>query len=177
MLLSDHGFCGLRRDLRLNAWLHDNGYLEYAKEDPASVADIDPQRTRAFALDPGRIHINARERFAGGCVDAAEAPALREEIAAKLRALKFEGEDTVAHVFTREEAFRGPKLGLAADLVVISRAGFDLKGTTKGREIFAESHFQGMHTWDDAFLWTLLPAPESPDISEPAAAILEWLAK
>jgi len=177
MLLSDHGFGGLKRDLRLNAWLRDNGYLEYAKDDPASIADIDPRRTRAFALDPGRIHINAKERFAGGCVDAAEAPALREEIATKLRALKFEGEDTVAHVFTREEAFHGPKQGLAADLVVISRAGFDLKGTTKGREIFAESHFQGMHTWDDAFLWTLLPVPESPDISEPAAAILEWLAE
>jgi len=177
MLLSDHGFSGLKRDLRLNAWLHDNGYLEYAKEDPASVADIDPERTRAFALDPGRVHINARERFAGGCVDASEVSGLREEMAAKLRALKFEGEEAVAHVFTREEAFHGPKQGLAADLVVISRAGFDLKGTTKGGEIFAESHFQGMHTWDDAFLWTLLPVPESPDISEPATAILDWLTK
>jgi predicted AlkP superfamily phosphohydrolase/phosphomutase len=175
MLLSDHGFSGLRRDVRLNAWLQDNGYLEYAKEDPASVADIDPQRTRAFALDPGRIHINARERFAGGCVGASEVSALREEMAAKLRALKFEGEEVVARAFTREEAFHGPKQGLAADLVVIGRAGFDLKGTTKGREIFAESRFQGMHTWDDAFLWTLLPVPENPDISEPAAAILDWL--
>ena len=175
MLLSDHGFCGLRRDLRLNAWLHDNGYLAYAKDDPASVADIDPERTRAFALDPGRIHINARGRFAGGCVDAAEAPALREEIAGKVGGLKFEGEDAVAHVFTGEEAFHGPKVDLAADLVVISRDGFDLKGTTKGRDVFAESHFQGMHTWDDAFLWTLLPVPESADISAPAAGILDWL--
>ena len=176
MLLSDHGFGELRRDLRLNAWLHDNGYLEYAKDDPASVADIDPGRTRAFALDPGRIHINARGRFSRGCVDASEVSALREEMAAKLRALEFEGEEAVARVFTREETFHGPKQDLAADLVAIGRAGFDLKGTTKGREIFAESHFQGMHTWDDAFLWTLLPVPESPDISEPAAAILDWLA-
>ena len=176
MLLSDHGFTRLRREVRLNAWLRDIGYLSYRKDDPTSVADISPS-TRAFALDPGRIHINTKGRFAKGCVAPEEASALRDELAGKLRALTFEGEPVIAHVFPREQAYRGPKLGLAPDLVLVGRDGFDLKGTTKGREVFAESHFQGMHTWDDAFLWTLLPVPESADISEPAAAILEWLAE
>jgi len=175
MLLSDHGFTALKRDVRLNAWLHDSGYLTYAKDDPTSVGDIDPEKTRAFALDPGRIHINAKGRFAGGCVEPEEVPTLREELLAASRGLAFEGESVITHAFTCEEAFRGPKINLAADLVLISRDGFDLKGTTKGKETFAESHFQGMHTWDDAFVWTRLPVSENPEISEHASQIIGWL--
>lgn len=174
MLLSDHGFTGLHREVRLNAWLRENGYLDYAREEPTSVADISAT-TRAFALDPGRLHINTKGRFAKGCVGPDEALALRGELADRLRALSYEGQPAIAHIFSREEAFRGPKVGLAADLVLIGRDGFDLKGTTKGREVFAESHFQGMHTWDDAFLSTLLPVSDRAEISELAAAILNWL--
>jgi predicted AlkP superfamily phosphohydrolase/phosphomutase len=173
MLLSDHGFTGLRKDVRLNAWLRGNGYLEYAGEDASSVAAISAD-TRAFALDPGRIHINAKGRFARGCVEPDEVPVLREELAEGLGGLTFEGERAIEHVFRREEAFRGPLLDLAPDLVLVSADGFDLKGTTRGNEVFADSHFQGMHTWDDAFLWTLLPMVENPDISQPASAILDW---
>jgi predicted AlkP superfamily phosphohydrolase/phosphomutase len=44
LLLSDHGFCAVQRDVRLNAWLRENGYLDYQSEDPKSVADIAPGR-------------------------------------------------------------------------------------------------------------------------------------
>jgi predicted AlkP superfamily phosphohydrolase/phosphomutase len=174
MLLSDHGFTRLEQDVRLNSWLRENGYLSYEKEDPTSVADIS-SGTRAFALDPGRIHINTRGRFSQGCVDPEEAPALRQELAERLGQLEYEGRPVIARVFTREEAFHGPKTNLAPDLVAIGHDGFDLKGTTRERAVFGQSHFQGMHTWDDAFLWSLLPVPDDPDISEPAGAIVEWL--
>jgi predicted AlkP superfamily phosphohydrolase/phosphomutase len=174
LLLSDHGFTRLQQDVRLNSWLRESGYLSYEKEDPTSVADISPD-TRAFALDPGRIHINTRGRFSQGCVDPDDAPALRQELAERLGSLEFGGRPVIARVFTREEAFHGPKATLAADLVAIGHDGFDLKGTTREQAVFGQSHFQGMHTWDDAFLWSLLPVPDDPDISEPAGAIVEWL--
>ncbi len=176
VLLSDHGFCALRRDVRLNAWLRENGYLEYASEDPKSVADIG-SGTRAFALDPGRIYVNAKGRFSRGCVDPGEAAALRDEIAGKLRDLSFEGAPVIAHVFTREEIYEGPKFDLAPDLVAISHNGFDLKGTTRGGDVFATTHFQGMHTWEDAFLWTMLPVPEEPEIADLAAVMVNWLSE
>jgi len=175
IMLSDHGFTGLRRDVRLNAWLRDNGYLSYAVDEPASIADIDPEKTRAFALDPGRIHVNTKGRFVGGSVAPDDVPALRQELAERLTALVCEGEPAVERIFTREEAFRGPKTELAADLVLISHDGFDLKGTTKGDDVFAPSHFQGMHTWSDAFLWTLLPMSDDPDVSDPASHIMQWV--
>jgi predicted AlkP superfamily phosphohydrolase/phosphomutase len=174
VLLSDHGFTGVRFDVRLNAWLREQGYLEYVKDDPASVADISPS-TRGFCLDPGRIYLNRRGRFAQGCVAADDAPALRDEIAEKLGSLTHEGKPVIRRVFTREEAFHGSLLDRAPDLVAISKDGFDLKGTTRGHEVFAPTHFQGMHTWDDAFVWSLLPVPEGPEISQLAAPILDYL--
>jgi predicted AlkP superfamily phosphohydrolase/phosphomutase len=175
VLLSDHGFTGVRFDVRLNAWLREQGYLGYAKDDPTSVADIAPQATRAFCLDPGRVYLNLKGRFAQGCIEPDDAPALRGQIADKLRALTHEGQPAIRRVFTREEAFHGPLLDRAPDLVAISHDGFDLKGTTRGREVFAPTHFQGMHTWDDAFVWSLLPVPDDPDISQLAAPILRQL--
>lgn len=175
LLLSDHGFTGLRLEVRLNAWLRENGYLRYAKEEPESVADIAPDGTRAFALDPGRIYINLRGRFAGGCVEPEDAKELRAEMAGKLSELEYDGEGVVMRVFVREEAFQGPKVDLAPDLVLVSEDGFDLKGTTRGTEVFTRTHFQGMHTWPDAFLWSALPTPDDPEISQVAGMIEEWL--
>ncbi len=104
-----------------------------------------------------------------------EAPALRDEIAERLAELEFEGEKVIARVFTREEAFRGARVEEAPDLVAISHDGFDLKGTTRGQEVFAETHFQGMHTWGDALAWSKLPVPDDPEISDLARPIVDWL--
>jgi len=174
LLLSDHGFAGVRKDVRLNAWLRQNGYLAYTSDDPKSVADIAPG-TRAFALDPGRIYVNATGRFGGGCVSPGEVPALRAELAARLSEMPFEGEPVITRIFTKDETYRGPKAELGPDLILLSRPGLDLKGTTKGQGVFADTHFQGMHTWDDAFVWSLLPIPDDPEISNLAPAIVDWL--
>jgi len=174
LLLSDHGFAAVQKDVRLNAWLRENGYLAYTSDDPKSVAEIAPG-TRAFALDPGRIYMNATGRFGGGCVSPEEVPALREELAARLSEMSFEGEPVITRIFTRDEIYRGPKAELGPDLVLLSRPGLDLKGTTKGHDVFADTHFQGMHTWDDAFVWSLLPIPDDPEISQIAPAIVDWL--
>jgi predicted AlkP superfamily phosphohydrolase/phosphomutase len=173
-LLSDHGFCELKKEVRLNAWLQAEGYLDYLVENPTTVADIGPG-TRAFALDPGRIYLNVKGRFGRGTVAPEEAPALRAEIAEKLQALQFEGAPVIARIFTKEEAFHGPKIAQAPGLVLVSHNGFDLKGTTKGKEIFADTHFQGMHTWPDAFVWSRQPVPDNPEIADLAKVICDWL--
>jgi len=174
LLLSDHGFCGVEREICVNAWLKENGYLEYRRESPASVADIAPS-SRAFALDPGRIYINRRGRFAQGCVEEGEAPALARQIAEGLRELTCEGQAVMQQVFSRDEIYRGPKVDLAPELVAVGRPGFDLKGTTKSSEVFAPPRFQGMHSWDDAFVWSALAIPDDPEISDLAPVILDWL--
>ena len=174
-LLSDHGFCEVRWEVRLNEWLRAQGYLSYAKDDPATVADIAPEKTRALALDPGRIYLNTKGRFPRGCVDPDAAPALRDEIAAKFHALTHEGQPVASHVFPRDDIFTGPRTPLGPDLVVLTHPGFDPKGTTKAREVFGRTHFQGMHTWEEAFVWSAVELPEAPVIHDLAAVIVGWL--
>lgn len=176
LLLSDHGFTGVRWEVRINAWLREKGYLDYRTDSPQSVADIAPG-TRAFALDPGRMYLNLKGRFADGCVDPGEADLLQAEIADGLRGMTREGEPAVAHVFTRAEAYHGPRSRLGPDLVAVGRDGFDLKGSTKQQEVFAGTHFQGMHTLENAFVWSLLPFPDDPEMADLAGAVVAWLTR
>jgi len=174
VMLSDHGFTAAAWELRLNAWLRERGYLTYQRDAPDSVADLAPG-TRAFALDPGRIYLNVRGRFPGGCVEPEEAAGLAEEIAAGLGELTHQGEPVISHVLRREEIYRGPLADRSPDLVALGRPGYDLKGTTRSAEAIAPARLAGMHTWEDAFVWTRLPVPEGPEIADLAPAIVPWL--
>ena len=150
MIMSDHGFCGIRREVYLNNWLAQEGYLAFGGPDPRSLEDIDP-KSRAFNMDPARIYLHVRGRYPNGCVaPGAEYEALREEIAKKLMQFRIEGRPVVRQVFTREELYRGPLIHLAPDLLVLPHWGFDLKGTLSRRELYGNSPLTGMHTRDDS---------------------------
>ena len=66
-------------------------------------------------------------------------------------------------------------MALAPELVALGQPGFDLKGTTKSKEVLAAPRFQGMHTWDDAFVWSRLTLPEEPEISDIASPLCGWV--
>jgi predicted AlkP superfamily phosphohydrolase/phosphomutase len=154
-LLSDHGFCGIEQEVFLNAWLRDEGYLVFETAEPRSLEDVSA-KAKAFALDPGRIHVHREGHYPKGSVPAAEADALKDEIAEKLRALTWEGRPVVREVFDRDAIYSGPYTQEGPDLVVLSHRGFDLKGSVKRREVFGRTEgLVGMHTWDDAFFWSL----------------------
>jgi predicted AlkP superfamily phosphohydrolase/phosphomutase len=165
-LLSDHGFTQIEKEVHVNAWLRQEGYLDL-KDGTPGLEGIDAG-TRAFALDPGRIFINEKGRFPGGIVAARAVDDLRCEIAGKLMELAFDGKPVIREVFTREQVYSGPYVGEAADLLVLSHYGFDLKGSVKPGDVFRQSDLQGMHTWDDAFFWW--SGPEQNDLHIEALA-------
>jgi predicted AlkP superfamily phosphohydrolase/phosphomutase len=140
-VLSDHGFTRARRELRLNAWLEEMGYLSFSDPERGSLEGLSPS-TRAFALDPGRIYLAGPDR-----------ETLREEIAARLLALEHEGERVIRAVHRREEIYRGPLAARGPNLVAQANAGFDIKGSIKAREVFGEPVLAGMHD-PHAFLLT-----------------------
>ncbi len=172
-LLSDHGFTRLDREVHLNAWLAREGYLELGK-DSGGLEGMS-EDSRAFALDPGRIFINSSGRFPRGVVPPSDLDNLRHEIAAKLKGLEYEGRPVVKEVFTREDVYDGPYVGEAADLLVLSHYGFDLKGSVRPGEVFRESDLQGMHTWDDAFFWWAGPALNDVHIESLADLVMKAL--
>jgi len=160
IILADHGFCRIEQELYLNRWLADHGYLvmKHSKAG-APLLDIDPEKSRAFSLDPGRIFLNVRGRQPAGCVELRDAEKLRDEIAAGLAELRVrvpwqaQPVAPLEKIFRREEIYDGPWSHLAADLVLHSRDGFDLKGKFNHPGIAQLGSLNGMHTFCDAMLY------------------------
>lgn len=171
-ILSDHGFCGIEQEVYLNAWLERNGYLKFIKPDPESLEDIHG-RSRAFALDPNRIYLNLKNKFPKGSVERADRKALREDIAAKLARLEYQGRPVVKRVFMSEQVYSGPYAGKGPDLIVVGEPGFDMKGSVRKKDVFGRSGLQGMHTWDDAFFWASEDLGEELKIADVAPVILK----
>jgi predicted AlkP superfamily phosphohydrolase/phosphomutase len=128
MVLSDHGFKPFRRAVELNRWLQQNGYL--AEKSDAATPDllqrVDWSQTRAYAVGFGGIYLNLAGREAQGIVRPDEAAPLKQEIAAKLKALHDppHARAPVAEVYDRRTSYSGPYVGEAPDLVVGFTPGY-----------------------------------------------------
>lgn len=171
-LLSDHGFTGIEKELYLNAWLEQKGFLKYTKPAPEALSDISPE-TKAFALDPSRIHINLRGKYPSGSVDEADRKTLKREIGKALEELEYNGKKVIRKVFDADEIYDGPFAVKGPDLVVLSANGFDLKGSVQKKEIFVDTDLKGMHTWDDAFFWAKKNQGDDLAITDCAKIIME----
>jgi uncharacterized sulfatase len=154
LVASDHGFTTLDNEVHLNAWLEQEGWLEYERDDHDSLEDI-ADGTRAYSLIPGRFYVNLEGREPRGSVPEEEYEDVRDELQAELEALEGPDGRTVAdRVVTKEEAFRGDHTDIAPDLVVVPNHGFDLKaGFKEHDEVFDVGPRNGMHTFDNACLF------------------------
>ena len=152
ILLSDHGFCTLKKEVFVNKYLEDGGYLFFDKEPPEDIRDIS-EKTVAYSLIPGRIYINLKGREEKGSVEPGDYERGREEVASYLEKLTVDGERVIKKVWRREEVYSGPYTDLGPDLILEPVDGFDLKGNLKKETLSGETHIEGMHTRDDAFLF------------------------
>ncbi len=170
-LLSDHGFTGIEREVYLNAWLEQQGYLQFESVAPQDLASISSS-SRAFVLDPGRIYIHLENRFSRGSVKESAREALKKEISAALAELEYQGKKVIRRAFDSGEIYHGPFRSQGPDLVVLSENGFDLKGSVKKKEVFGLSGLKGMHTWDDAIFLSAEDHGRDLKISDLAKIIL-----
>ncbi len=156
IILSDHGFCKIKKEVQLNYWLEEKGYLKYNKDidEVESVEDMSAETT-AYSLLPGRIYINRKGREEKGSVSAEEYFKLREKIKEELLELEDEenGEKIIREVYFREEIYNGPYLEKAADIIAVPERGYDLKGKAAPDNFMEKGFIQGMHTYDDAFIY------------------------
>jgi predicted AlkP superfamily phosphohydrolase/phosphomutase len=156
LMLSDHGFTGINSEVNLNKWLQENGYLNFQNKEPETIMDMRNDST-AFALDPSRIYIHRKDKYAKGNVDPSDYESIREEIEQGLESLTFNGNSSIFQkIFLKEDLYSGPNLDQAPDLVALSNYGYDLKSRVSETEIFHRSGLQGMHTQDDAFFYSSL---------------------
>lgn len=171
MILSDHGFCSIKHEVQLSRYLVETGWTQPQPkvEHPLS---IDPTKSRAYCLIPGRIFVNLAGREPGGIVSLDEYDQVRQALAADLMKLRDtqSGEPVIRKVVMREDVYwpRGSQgvgslspeavaqadgtFGRAADLIAIPHDGYDLKLGLGGSDIFRRTELEGMHTYDDAFM-------------------------
>jgi predicted AlkP superfamily phosphohydrolase/phosphomutase len=117
IVLSDHGFGPIRRELRLMNWLRSEGFLE---------ADSTGAMTRAEAFAPGpfgglvRINQSGRD-WRGEVAPGDSSEGVRRRLLERLDALvdPSTGARFVERAHTREELYSGPYVENAPDLVFI----------------------------------------------------------
>ena len=175
MILSDHGFAPVKTEVYINPFLEKMGFLQLRKDGQFYERMTD--QTRAFDLDPCRIHINDEETFHRGTVKRAERAQLLQEIREALRGLKWEnGEEAIDKIYQKEEIYQGPHLNRAPDLVCLPKDGYDLKSGIEKKEMFGRTIFSGMHTWHDALC--ILPSKihfsGKPSIDQLVEYILQY---
>ncbi|MCK4396363.1 alkaline phosphatase family protein [candidate division WOR-3 bacterium] len=152
IILSDHGFTKIEKEVYLNRWLLEEDYIRFKNDKPESVEDIE-KGSRAFVMDPGRIYINLKGKYPFGVVSpGGEYNELIDELIEKLQSIECNGKKIIKRIFKREEIYSGPYTKSGPDLVALSNYGFDLKGSVKAKEVFGNSFLTGMHTQDDAFV-------------------------
>jgi len=157
MVVADHGFAPLITEVDVNAWLVRHGFLRLAGRPRHELdAAVIAPGSRALALDPGRVFVHVRDRFARGSVPPAERRAVARDVAEGLMALRFKGEPVMERIFTGEELYPGAiENGFAAqvpDLVCQAKPGFSLTAKWDRGEIFGRFGRSGCHTAQGA-LW------------------------
>ena len=169
ILLSDHGFGPMRREVMTNRVLERLGFARFNGPELKSIA---PESV-AVALDPGRIYVHARDRFPGSAVDPARRAEIAAEVGAALERFEVDGVRPAARVYRNAEAYHGPHAPRGPDLVVEGADGFDWKASLERPGPLEASRFTGRHTLRDAFLFVRgAGAPAAPTVAD-VAGILE----
>ena len=124
IVMSDHGFAPFRRQFNLNSWLLENGLLRTnsppVRQGASNFHDVDWSRTRAFGLGLNGLYLNRKGREKFGCVDAAEAADLEDELIEKLCKIRDPENDelVISNVYRASEIYSGPHVSLAPDLLI-----------------------------------------------------------
>ena len=192
LVVSDHGFCTIKREVQLAKYLADTGWT-VGRNDADGPLAFDPFRTKAFCLTPGRIYVNLAGREAQGCVPKEEYDEIRSSLIGHLMELRdSDNRQIIKRVLKRENVYwpmgcdgpaniaagvSEPPYSMAPDLLAIPHDGYDLKMGMDASSLFLQTELEGMHTHHDAICFARgvsLPA-DNLQIRQLAGVILEAL--
>ena len=151
IILSDHGFEKLDKDVYVNHLLASEGFLSFDEEAEPKPVNM-TSATRAFALDPARIYVNQKGKFPAGNVSKADREHCLTDLEQLFLSLEIDGRKVVKHVYRSQDIYAGPHLDSAPDLILLANSGFNLKGARAAKQLANKGPFTGKHTYDDAFV-------------------------
>lgn len=131
VIVSDHGFTGSDKVVRINLYLEELGLLTWRpsdgseasiRRDMANFANLDWEKTKAFCPTPSSNGIVIRKQTdkCPNGVPASEYESFREQLIKDLLALRDPdtGEQIITAVMKREDAFPGAAMEQAPDLTL-----------------------------------------------------------
>ena len=119
VLVSDHGFCPVSKEIIVNNYLEEAGFLT------RTSGKIDLERSKAVSYGYGDIWLNVKGREPCGIIDPQEDyDAVRSEIKKSLQEIKVEGIRPFRDVKEREKLYWGTYLKEAPDLTAIFNVGW-----------------------------------------------------
>lgn len=157
-LASDHGFTATHEIVRINAFLHKKGYLQWKKmpntdeavrREESMFANLDWENTTAYCRTPSSNGITIRVADNAGHAGIApkDYEAFRERLISDLNDLQDPEtqEQIITRIYKREEVFSGPAMEDAPDLLLVLRDfGFvsikDKDPVTEKRQEIAGTH-------------------------------------
>jgi predicted AlkP superfamily phosphohydrolase/phosphomutase len=175
VMLSDHGFSTIKKEVYLNFFLRQKGYLSFATPNPTSFGDMSSD-SEAFVLDPSRVYIHRRDRYPRGPVQESRYGELREALKEDLLALEVNGERVIKEALFSEDLYSGDCLPDAPDLVLLPAEGYDLKGSITRNALSGNSLLTGGHTRENAvFYINRKTGCDNPNIVDVGATVLKLL--
>lgn len=165
ILLSDHGFERLNKDIYINSILKKYGFLKFNQ--PVKLENVD-YTTKAFALDPARIYINSRNKYPQGSVDANDEEKLLKDLEDLFDSIEIDNNKVIKRIYRKEEIYSGQLMDIAPDLVLVGNQGFNLKAKIDVDTLFDRGIFTGQHKQENACLFIKEPyvsyIPEEPSV-------------
>jgi predicted AlkP superfamily phosphohydrolase/phosphomutase len=133
-MASDHGFTATTEVVRINAFLHDKGYLKWKempdteaarRREDSMFANMDWGNTVAYCRTPSSngISIRVARRAGETGIKPEDYDAVRAQLIIDLQELRDEqtGERIITEIHKREDVFPGPAMLDAPDLLLVLR--------------------------------------------------------
>jgi len=151
VILSDHGFERLDKDVYINYLLRREGFFKLKTNTELELTNID-YPTKAFALDPARIYINLKGKYPCGSVRGEDRAQVLRDLEDLFKSLELSSKKAIKRVYRKEEIYSGPYLEQAPDLILVGNQGLGLRANIKVDTLADRTIFKGKHTQWDAFL-------------------------
>ncbi|WP_395376220.1 alkaline phosphatase family protein [Marinicella sp. W31] len=148
IVLSDHGFAPYYRQVNLNQWLLQQGYLVLKSgqnKGSFDAQDIDWSKTSAYAMGLNGIYINTRHRERKGFIEPQAVEQLKKEISNKLATLSDQknAEPVITQTHNNKQLYSGVNIDTSPDLVIGYARGYRASWQTvlgsSGDEILADN--------------------------------------
>jgi predicted AlkP superfamily phosphohydrolase/phosphomutase len=119
MVISDHGFCQIHKEVIVNNYLEEQGFLVTKFE------KIDIEKSKTISYGYGDIWLNIKGREPNGIISPGEEyETTRNEIIEYLKTITIDGEVPIKDIRKREELWWGTYVNEAPDLNIIFNVGY-----------------------------------------------------